>query len=215
MWAWRGILARQAGSNSINHGGPKSTVRARVRTAISLGWHLGRVGWALRRPHLDDAGVSIHSITDGSHHALKVLVIDDQPPLRHLFAAFLELLGHEVDLAADGREGLARFDPHVHQAVLTDFLMPELTGLDVAAAIRARGCPTPIMLISGYAELDDPRRAIQAGLRFVFKPITFAQFEATMAEIVEHAAVGKAAIPCPATLRNAGGQYATSHGGNR
>ena len=82
--------------------------------------------------------MSIHSITDGSHHALKVLVIDDQPPLRHLFAAFLELLGHEVDLAADGREGLARFDPHVHQAVLTDFLMPELTGLDVAAAIRAR-----------------------------------------------------------------------------
>ena len=69
------------------------------------------------------------------------------------------------------------------------------------------------MLISGYAELDDQRRAIQAGLRFVFKPITFAQFEATMAEIVEHAAVGKAAIPCPATLRNAGGQYATSHGG--
>ena len=41
------------------------------------------------------------------------------------------------------------------------------------------------MLISGYAELDDQRRAIQAGLRFVFKPITFAQFEATMAEIVE------------------------------
>ena len=146
---------------------------------------------------------------------MKVLVIDDQPPLRDLFAAFLELLGHEVDLAADGREGLARFDPHVHQAVLTDFLMPELTGLDVAAAIRARGCPTPIMLISGYAELDDQRRAIQAGLRFVFKPITFAQFEATMAEIVEHAAVGKAAIPCPVTLRNARGQYATSHGGHR
>jgi hypothetical protein len=53
------------------------------------------------------------------------------------------------------------------------------------------------MLISGYAELDDQRRAIQAGLRFVRKPITFAQFEATMAEIVEHAAAGKAAIPCP------------------
>ena len=146
---------------------------------------------------------------------MKVLVIDDQPLLRDVFAEFLELLGHEADLAADGREGLARFDPCVHQAVLTDLLMPELTGLDVAAAIRARGCPTPIMLISGYAEMDDQRRAIQAGLRFVSKPITFAQFEATMAEIVEHAAVGKAAIPCPATLRNARGQYATSHGGNR
>ena len=119
---------------------------------------------------------------------MKVLVIDDQPLLRDLLAAFLELLGHEADLAADAREGLARFDPHVHRAVLTDFLMPELTGLDVAAAIRARGCPTPIVLISGYAALDDQRRAIQAGLRFVRKPITFAQFEATMAEVVAHAA---------------------------
>jgi CheY-like chemotaxis protein len=81
----------------------------------------------------------IRPITDGSHQALKVLVIDDQPLLRDLLAAFLELLGHEADLAADAREGLARFDPHVHRAVLTDFLMPELTGLDVAAAIRARG----------------------------------------------------------------------------
>ena len=194
LWSWVQIrppaLWTPEPSTPANHGGPKSTGRVRVRTAKSLGWHLGRVGWAPRRPHPDDAGVSIHTITDGSHHALKVLVIDDQPPLRDLFAAFLELLGHEADLAADGRDGLARFDPRVHQAVLTDFLMPELTGLEVAAAIRARGCPTPIVLISGYAELDDQRRAIQAGLRFVRKPITFAEFEATMAEIVEHAAAG-------------------------
>ena len=79
------------------------------------------------------------TITDGSDHAVKVLVIDDQPLLRDVLAEFLELLGHEADLAADGREGLARFDPSVHQIVLTDFLMPGLTGLEVAAAIRARG----------------------------------------------------------------------------
>ena len=181
-----------AGAHQItparDHGGPKSTGRKPVQTAKSLGLLLGRCRSGAPAPRSDDAGVSIRPITDGSHHALKVLVIDDQPLLRDLLAAFLELLGHEADLAADGREGLARFDPHVHQAVLTDFLMPELTGLDVAAAIRARGCPTPIVLISGYAALDDQRRAIQAGLRFVRKPITFAQFEATMAEVVAHAA---------------------------
>jgi CheY-like chemotaxis protein len=76
---------------------------------------------------------------------VKVLVIDDQAPLWDLFAEFLELLGHEADLAADGHEGLARFDPLVHQIVLTDFLMPGLTGLEVAAAIRARSRSTPIV----------------------------------------------------------------------
>jgi DNA-binding response OmpR family regulator len=118
---------------------------------------------------------------------LRVLVIDDQAPLRELFAEFLALLGHESDQAADGHEGLAHFDPLVHQVVVTDFLMPGLTGLEVAAAIRARGCTTPIAMISGCAGPDDQRRAVEAGLHFVCKPVTFAQFEALMAEVVEHA----------------------------
>ena len=73
---------------------------------------------------------------------MNVLVIDDEPLLRELLHEFLALLGHASDLAADGREGLARFDPLVHQIVITDFLMPGLTGLEVAEAIRARGCRT-------------------------------------------------------------------------
>ena len=115
---------------------------------------------------------------------MKVLVIDDQPLLRDVLAEFLELLGHEADLAADGPEGLARFDPSVHQLVLTDFLMPGLTGLEVAEAIRARGCTTPIVMISGFAKPDDERRAVEAGLRSVRKPVAFAEFEATLAAAV-------------------------------
>ena len=126
----------------------------------------------------------------GADDLVKVLVIDDEPLLRDLLGEFLELLGHEADLAADGHEGLARFDPHVHQVVLTDFVMPGLNGFEVADAIRARGCRTPIVMISGYAEPKDQQRAAQAGLRFLPKPIALAQFEATMAEIVEHASVG-------------------------
>jgi two-component system capsular synthesis sensor histidine kinase RcsC len=125
------------------------------------------------------------TIRDGIDDAMKVLVIDDEPLLRDVLAEFLELLGHEPDLAADGPEGLARFDPLVHQIVLTDFLMPGLTGLQVAAAIRARGCRTPIVMISGFAKPDDEREAVAAGLRVVRKPLTFAQFEATMAAVVE------------------------------
>ena len=122
---------------------------------------------------------------------MKVLVIDDQPLLRDLLAEFLEVLGHAADLAADGQEGLARFDPLVHQMVLTDFLMPGLTGLEVAAAIQARSCTTPIVMISGFAGPDDERRAAEAGVRFLRKPIAFAQFKATLAEVVEHAGAAR------------------------
>jgi CheY-like chemotaxis protein len=60
-----------------------------------------------------------------------------------------------------------------------------LTGLEVAEAIRARGCRTPIVMISGSAEEPDERRAADAGLRFLRKPVSFAQFKATLAEVVE------------------------------
>jgi CheY-like chemotaxis protein len=116
---------------------------------------------------------------------MKVLVIDDEPLIRDIYAEFLALLGHESDVAADGPEGLGRFDPFVHQAVITDFLMPGLTGLEIAEAIRGTGHMTPIVLISGSAEQPDERRAAQAGLRFLRKPFAFAQFKATLAEVVE------------------------------
>ena len=117
---------------------------------------------------------------------MKVLIIDDEPQIRDIFAQFVALLGHEADVAVDGREGLALFDPLVHQAVITDFIMPGLTGLQVAEAIRARSCTTPIVMISGSAAPQDERRAGQAGLRFLHKPISFAQFAAMIAEVVEY-----------------------------
>jgi CheY-like chemotaxis protein len=118
---------------------------------------------------------------------MKVLVIEDEPLIRDIYFEFLELLGHEADVAVDGREGLGRFDPLVHKIVVTDFLMPGLTGLEIAEAIRARSRTTPIVLISGSAEQPDEQRAAQAGLRFLRKPVSFALFKATLAALVEPA----------------------------
>jgi CheY-like chemotaxis protein len=122
---------------------------------------------------------------------MKVLVIEDEPQIREIFVEFLELLGHEADVAGDGREGLARFDPLVHEIVITDFLMPGLTGLQIAEAIHARSRATPIVMISGSAEPQEERRAAQAGLRFLRKPVAFAQFKATLAEVAEHAGTAR------------------------
>ena len=95
---------------------------------------------------------------------MKVLVIEDEPQIRDIFAEFVELLGHEADVAVDGREGLARFDPLVHKIVVTDFLMPGLTGLEIAEVIRARSRTTPIVMISGSAAPHDERDGVRAEL---------------------------------------------------
>jgi len=120
-----------------------------------------------------------------------VLVIEDNPRIRDLFAEFLEVLGYEADVAVDGREGVARFDPIAHQVVVTDCVMPGLTGFDVAETIRARSWTTPIVMICAADEPHHERRAAQAGVRFLRKPISFAQFKATLAEVVQHAGAGR------------------------
>jgi CheY-like chemotaxis protein len=141
----------------------------------------------LERARSADAAPPVDPYEYGLDEAMKVLVIEDEPLIRDIYAEFLELLGHEADVTADGREGLARFDPLVHKLVITDFLMPGLTGLEIAEAIRARSRTTPIVLISGSAEEPDERRAAQAGQRFLRKPVAFAEFKATLAAVVEPA----------------------------
>jgi CheY-like chemotaxis protein len=116
---------------------------------------------------------------------MKVLVIEDEPLIRDIYSEFLELLGHEADAVVDGHEGLARFDPLVHKVVVTDFLLPGLTGLEIAEAIRARSRTTPVVMISGSAEPPDERRVGRAGLRFLRKPVAFAEFKAALAALVE------------------------------
>ena len=66
-----------------------------------------------------------------------------------------------------------------------------MTGLKIAEAIRARSRTTPIVMISGSAEPLDERSTALAGLRFLRKPVAFAEFKATLAEVVEPAGAAR------------------------
>lgn len=87
-----------------------------------------------------------------------LLVIDDDPVIRHLIAEILSGAGHEVREAADGRRGLELFRASRPQLVITDILMPEQEGLDVILSLRRYTPIVPIIAISaserylGYAE---------------------------------------------------------------
>lgn len=111
---------------------------------------------------------------------MKVLVIEDEPLIREIFYEFLTILGHDAHVVANGREGLARFAATDYDVVLTDFLLPGMTGLAIAQAIRAQDRSTPIIMISGSAEPLDERDAIAAGLTFLRKPLGLADLEAAL-----------------------------------
>ena len=80
-----------------------------------------------------------------------VLVVDDEEGLRQYMARVLEDAGHRVLLAGNGLEGLAlveRQSPRVH-LVVTDILMPLMTGPELAACLAERVVQMPILYVSG------------------------------------------------------------------
>ena len=82
-----------------------------------------------------------------------VLVIDDEAPVRELVADVLTSKGHAVSMAGGGREGLARFAAGRYDVVLTDLGMPDMTGWEVARAIKASQPATPVLLITGWGDV--------------------------------------------------------------
>ncbi|HKP34206.1 MAG TPA: PAS domain-containing protein, partial [Sphingomicrobium sp.] len=85
---------------------------------------------------------------------LSILVIDDDPDVRAFIAASLEELGYRVRVASDGREGLAALERETPDLVVLDFIMPGLSGAEVARKIRAKRPDQPILFVSGYSETD-------------------------------------------------------------
>ncbi len=88
-----------------------------------------------------------------------VLVIDDDPDVREFVAATLADLGYRVEEAGDGRTGLEAFRDERPDVVVLDFVMPGMSGAEVAEAIRRERPDQPILFVSGYSETEAIRRA--------------------------------------------------------
>ena len=96
----------------------------------------------------------------GVHHpgAEKILVIDDDPDVRAFISESLAEQGYNVFQANDGRSGLSAYAAERPDLVVLDFIMPGLSGADVASRILAKEPEQAILFVSGYSETDSIRR---------------------------------------------------------
>ncbi|HYD40769.1 MAG TPA: CHASE3 domain-containing protein [Anaeromyxobacter sp.] len=95
--------------------------------------------------------------------AVRVLVIEDNEDSAESLRDILELQGHEVSVAHDGPEGLARARAAEPDVVLCDVGIPGLDGYEVARRLRAAGTRARLVALTGYAGAEDVARAHQAG----------------------------------------------------
>jgi len=79
----------------------------------------------------------------------RVLIVDDDPHVRGLLRDFLASVGDEVAIAASGEDALEVVPVFQPEVILTDMLMPGMSGADLLGALRRAGVTVPVILISG------------------------------------------------------------------
>ncbi len=102
-----------------------------------------------------------------------VLVVDDEPAVRHFVRSALEFGGYRVVEAADGHEGVETFRALAGEVdmVLLDLTMPRMNGEEALSEMRKIRASTPVVLSSGYNEVEATRRLLGRGaVEFVQKP---------------------------------------------
>jgi len=93
----------------------------------------------------------------------RILVVDDEPDILLLHRLNLEGAGHEVLLAADGMKALERIGADRPDCVVLDVMMPVLDGWGVLEALRERGDPPPVLVVSAKSAAADIERALSMG----------------------------------------------------
>ncbi len=107
----------------------------------------------------------------------RILVVDDQIGVRNMIRSILESIGHEVEIAKDGFEALAKLELDI-DLVFLDVQMPGIDGFEVARRIREspRHWDIPILMVTGRANREDRIRAVEAGANdFIAKPFDFTE----------------------------------------
>jgi response regulator NasT len=116
------------------------------------------------------------------NHNLQIAVADDEPDMRDYFQKILPLLGHTVVSAArTGKELVDHCQRHKPDLIISDIKMPDMDGIDAAAAIY-QSHPIPVILVSAYHDAELIGRAeADHILAYLVKPIKQADLEPAIA----------------------------------
>ncbi len=109
----------------------------------------------------------------------RILLVDDNTVVRDMLVDLVGSLGYRADSAASGAEALDLFDRGQYGMVLTDLLMPGMSGWDVLAALRQRDARIPVIIVTGSPIVGDPR-ASQPGVAVLKKPVDVRALDATI-----------------------------------
>jgi two-component system, OmpR family, response regulator MprA len=128
---------------------------------------------------------------------MRILVVDDELPVRTALERALRLEGYDVELAADGVEALERLPETEPDALVLDVLMPRMDGIATCTQLRARGNRTPILLLTARDAVADRVAGLDAGADdYLVKPFALEELLARLRALLRRtgASAGNGAL---------------------
>ncbi len=121
-----------------------------------------------------------------ANEAMRILVVDDEPAMREVIQMRLAEWGYRVVLAGSGSEARTLAEREHPDAVISDVVLPELSGLELLQSLKAGDRDRPVILITAYGTIDEAVEAMKLGAHdFLTKPLDYAKLRATLAALAK------------------------------
>ncbi|GAB4253596.1 MAG: sigma-54 dependent transcriptional regulator [Vicingaceae bacterium] len=116
----------------------------------------------------------------------KILIIDDEKPIRNTLKEILEYEKFEVDEAVDGLDGIDKIKNNTYDLIMCDIKMPEMDGIEVLEKAALLGIDTPFVMISGHGNVETAVEAIKKGaFDFISKPLDLNRLLVTVRNAID------------------------------
>lgn len=103
---------------------------------------------------------------------MKILIVDDEKSIRFALKDIIEFEGHEVSLAADGKEGLEMALANNFDVIFSDIKMPAMDGVELLEKLMENGVEAAVVMISGHGSIETAVECIKKGaFDFIQKPL--------------------------------------------
>ena len=116
-----------------------------------------------------------------------ILVIDDEASQRDILTGYLKKKDYKIYSASSGKEGIEIVKSNTIDIILSDFKMPDLSGLDVLESIRKINPEISFVMITAFGTVEDAVKAMQLGaFDYISKPVDLDELDLLIERIIEH-----------------------------
>jgi DNA-binding NtrC family response regulator len=115
----------------------------------------------------------------------KILIVDDEPNIRKILQAAFERAGYQTQAAIDGQEAIQILKTQSFDLLITDVVMPEMTGVELLKAAKTIAPQMPVVIMTAYGTIAQAVEAMRAGATdYVTKPFDLAALKRSIATLI-------------------------------